>query len=102
MIVRVFRATVRSGSAADFEEVGPLRLPDPAPGRARPRRRGCAGRPLGAAGEFCVLTVWRGPRLAPAVRRPGLAARERPARRGAPPAGGDDPAPLEVIGSSSS
>ncbi len=57
MIVRVFRATVRSGSADDFEEVvrsiSLTRLRD-APGLVS----WVAGRPLGAAGEFCVLTVW--------------------------------------------
>src|SRR4029077_4299220 len=58
VIVRVFRARVRPGSAADFE----VMLRD----QSIPLLRAAggllswwAGRPLGEAGEFAVVTVWR-------------------------------------------
>jgi heme-degrading monooxygenase HmoA len=57
MIVRVFRATVRSGSTAEFEQVfraDALPLLEGVPGL----RSWVAGRPLGTAGEFAVVTVW--------------------------------------------
>ena len=57
MIVRVFRATVQSGSADEFEDVVrniTLTRFRTAPGLIS----WFAGRPLGAAGEFCVVTVW--------------------------------------------
>jgi heme-degrading monooxygenase HmoA len=57
MIVRVFRAMVRAGSAGDFEDVvrsTSLTRFEDAPGLVS----WVAGRPLGATGEFCVVTVW--------------------------------------------
>jgi heme-degrading monooxygenase HmoA len=57
MIVRVFRATVRSGASASFEDIVRsetlARFTD-APGLVS----WVAGRPLGTAGEFAVVTVW--------------------------------------------
>ena len=57
MIVRVYRATVRSGGAAAFEDIvrsEALIQLEGAPGLVS----WIAGRPLGAAGEFAVVTVW--------------------------------------------
>jgi heme-degrading monooxygenase HmoA len=57
MIVRVFRATVRAGSAAEYEQVvraEALPMLEGVPGL----RSWVAGKPLGAAGEFAVVTVW--------------------------------------------
>jgi heme-degrading monooxygenase HmoA len=57
VIVRVFRARVLSGAAPDFEAT--IRS------HSLPRLEGVpglvswfAGRPLGTAGEFVVVTVW--------------------------------------------
>lgn len=58
MIVRVFRCTVRSGSTAELEDVIrniTLTRFRNAPGLVS----WFAGRPLGTAGEFCVVTVWK-------------------------------------------
>jgi quinol monooxygenase YgiN len=57
MIVRVFRATVRSGSADEFEDV--VRNITMTRFRTAPGLLWwSAGRPLGTAGEFCVVTMW--------------------------------------------
>src|SRR5204863_8182536 len=57
LIVRVFRGMVGAGSAGEFEDVvrsvSLTRFRD-APGLVW----WVAGRPLGTAGEFCVVTVW--------------------------------------------
>jgi quinol monooxygenase YgiN len=58
MIIRVFRCTVRSGSSVEFEDVVhniTLTRFRNAPGLVS----WIAGRPLGTAGEFCVVTVWQ-------------------------------------------
>jgi heme-degrading monooxygenase HmoA len=58
MIVRVFRARVRTGSAADFEVM--LREQSiPLLAAADGLVSWWAGRPLGETGEFVVVTVWR-------------------------------------------
>ena len=58
MIVRVFRAKVMSGAAADFETK--LREESiPMLQAAHGVVSWWAGRPLGAAGEFVMVTVWR-------------------------------------------
>ena len=57
MIVRVYRATVRTGGASDFEEIvrsEALSQLAGAPGLVS----WVAGRPLGTAGEFAVVTIW--------------------------------------------
>src|SRR5262245_38583953 len=56
MIIRVFRCTVRSGSTPEFEDVVhniTLTRFRNAPGLVS----WIAGRPLGTAGEVCVVTV---------------------------------------------
>ena len=58
MIVRVFRARVRPGSAADFEAMmreQSIPLVQAADGLVS----WWAGRPLGETGEFVMVTVWR-------------------------------------------
>ena len=58
MIVRIFRARVRSGAAADFEsKLGEESIPlvQAAGGVVS----WWAGRPLGAAGEFVIVTIWQ-------------------------------------------
>jgi heme-degrading monooxygenase HmoA len=58
MIVRVFRARVRPGSAADFEVM--LREQSiPLLKAADGLVSWWGGRPLGETGEFVVVTVWR-------------------------------------------
>jgi heme-degrading monooxygenase HmoA len=57
MIVRVYRATVSRGGSSDFEEIvrsETLAQFTRVPGLVS----WVAGRPLGAAGEFAVVTVW--------------------------------------------
>jgi quinol monooxygenase YgiN len=58
MIVRVFRARVRPGQAADFEAT----VREHSLARIREAEgivSWWAGRPLGETGEFVVVTVWR-------------------------------------------
>jgi heme-degrading monooxygenase HmoA len=58
VIVRVFRARVRPGTAADFEVM--LREQSiPLLRTADGLLSWWGGRPLGQAGEFVVVTVWR-------------------------------------------
>jgi quinol monooxygenase YgiN len=58
MIVRVFRARVRSGAAADFESK--LREESiPLVQAAGGVVSWWAGRPLAAAGEFVMVTIWQ-------------------------------------------
>ena len=57
MIVRVFRARVRAGAAADFEakvRTESIPLVEAAGGVVS----WWAGRPLGAAGEFVMVSIW--------------------------------------------
>jgi quinol monooxygenase YgiN len=58
MIVRVFRARVRAGAAADFEakvRQESIPLVEAAGGVVS----WWAGRPLGAAGEFVMVSIWQ-------------------------------------------
>jgi quinol monooxygenase YgiN len=58
VIVRVFRARVRPGSAADFE-ASVRQLSIPLVKAADGLVSWWAGRPLGETGEFVMVTVWR-------------------------------------------
>ena len=58
MIIRVNRAWVRSGAGADFEAATRAHS-IPRLERAAGLVSWYAGRPLGATGEFVLVTVWR-------------------------------------------